>query len=71
VYPSNASLFLAATDNLIGLEKITYQIKGEAEKLYIGMITGLIRKSKYEMTIRAYDVLGNMSEKNVEFYTSK
>jgi hypothetical protein len=71
VYPSNASLFLAATDNLIGLEKITYQIKGEAEKLYIGMITGLKSRSNYEITIKAYDVLGNVSEKKIEFYTSK
>ena len=71
VYPASVSLFLAATDDLIGLEKITYQIKGQSEKPYLGMIKGLKRRSTYEITVKAYDVLGNVSEKKVEFYTLK
>jgi hypothetical protein len=71
LYPATVSLFLAATDDIIGLEKITYQIKGQTEKLYTGMITGLKSRSNYEITIKAYDVLGNVSEKKIEFYTSK
>lgn len=71
VYPSYASLFLAATDMNTGLEQIYYQINGEAEVAYTGMIRGFKKNRVYIIKIRAIDLLGNESERTINFKTDK
>jgi hypothetical protein len=71
VYPASMVLFLSATDDLIGFEKIMYKINDLPERQYTGMITGLQRKSKFSVTVKTYDLLGNMGEEIIEFYTDK
>ncbi|MDW7694412.1 hypothetical protein R9C00_06655 [Flammeovirgaceae bacterium SG7u.111] len=58
VYASHTKLYLAATDVLVGTDKIYYTIDGGTEKLY----TGPIQTSKAglrALSVRAVDKLGN------------
>jgi hypothetical protein len=71
VYPSYASLFLAATDMNTGLEQIFYQINGEAEVPYTGIIRGFKKNRLYTIRLRAVDLLGNQSERTINFKTDK
>ena len=70
-YPSYVTLFLAATDLATGLENMYYTVNGEAEQPYLGMIRGLKKNRQYIIRIRATDLLGNESEKTINFKTEK
>ena len=65
-FPSHVILFLSATDNVVGLEKIVYDINGTGQKNYISPIDNF---SKGEKTIhvKAYDKLNNKSENDIKF----
>jgi hypothetical protein len=59
IYPSNAMLYIAATDNASGGERVEYKINGKLSQTLIpvkGFVTG-----NYEVEIIALDVLKNRS----------
>jgi hypothetical protein len=65
IYPSNAMLYVAATDNASGGEKIEYRINGKQIQSLIP-IKGLAA-GNYEIEITAYDVLKNKSSQVIRF----
>jgi hypothetical protein len=69
VYPSYLTLFLAATDNMTGNDRIYYSINDGPEKLYAKPISGLKKNNDYTVKIRAIDKVGNDSEKTIFFRT--
>ena len=71
VYPSDAGLFIAATDRKAGLANIYYSINGGAEKAYGNLINGLRRNKQHTIKARAIDRLGNESTSEVSFYIDK
>ncbi len=65
IYPSNAMLYIAATDNASGGEHIEYRINGKQSQTLIpvkGFAPG-----NYEIEISAYDVLKNKSTQVIRF----
>lgn len=71
IYPSYATLFLAATDLQTGFDEIHYAINGEKPKPYEGLIRGFEKNKIYTITIFAEDKLGNKAEKVIRFKTDK
>lgn len=69
IYPSNTKLYIAATDNLSGGEKLEYRING-AEKRNIIPIENF-KPGNYEVEIFASDVLGNQSNRTIKFAIEK
>jgi hypothetical protein len=65
IYPSNAMLYIAATDKASGGEKIEYSINGK-EKQSIIPLKGFL-PGNYEIEINAYDLLKNKSTQVVRF----
>jgi len=66
IYPSNTMLYIAATDNAAGGEKIEYRINGKKEVLTAIPVKGFA-PGNYEIEIVAYDVLKNRSSQIVHF----
>jgi hypothetical protein len=66
IYPSNTMLYIAATDNASGGEKIEYRINGKKEVQTIIPVKGFV-PGNYEIEIVAYDVLKNKSTKTIRF----
>lgn len=65
IYPSNAMLYIAATDNASGGEKLEYRInKGAPQNLI--PLKGLA-PGNYEVEIHAYDALKNKSSLTIRF----
>jgi hypothetical protein len=65
IYPSNAMLYIAATDNASGGEHIEYKVNGKQSQTVIpvkGFLPG-----NYEIEIVAYDVLKNKSTQVIRF----
>ncbi len=71
VYAKDVNLYLAATDDKVGLDKIFYQINDGAFKEFTSRVIGFKRNTKYQVNIRALDILGNETLSKVEFHTGK
>lgn len=69
IYPGHVVLFLSATDDQVGYDKIFYSINGNAEKLFSGVVNGFQKEQMYKVKIRAFDKLGNESTKEIVFET--
>jgi hypothetical protein len=69
IYPSNAKLYIAATDNLSGGEKLEYSVNGATKKNIIP-IEKLV-PGNYEVEIFANDALGNQSTRLIRFAIEK
>ena len=69
VYPPYVTVFLAATDDIVGNDKIYYRINGGREQLYTKPISNLRRDRAYTIDIRAVDMVGNESQKQISFRT--
>jgi hypothetical protein len=65
IYPSNAMLYIAATDNACGGEQIEYKINGKPALTAIP-IKGLV-PGNYEIEIISWDVLKNKSSQILKF----
>jgi hypothetical protein len=65
IYPSNVMLYIAATDNASGGEKIEYRVNGKELQTAIP-IKGFA-PGNYEIEINAYDILKNKSNEVVHF----
>ncbi len=64
VYTSETQFYLAATDKLVGTDKIYYKIDKTLERLYTTPVV-ISKKGKRKLTVWAVDELGNKSEESV------
>lgn len=71
LYPSYSIIYLAATDDYIGNDYITYSINGGIETPYKGGIKGFEKDKEYILTVKAVDKLGNKSIEEISFKTDK
>ncbi|MCP4456562.1 MAG: HAMP domain-containing histidine kinase [Cytophagales bacterium] len=71
VYARDVNLYLATTDDKVGLANIYYQIDDRDFKEFVSKVKGFKRKTKYKVTIKAVDTLGNETISSVEFFTGK
>ena len=65
LYPAHVGLFISATDIESGYDRMTYIINGSKEKPFTGFISGFNKINN--ITIKAYDKLGNESKAQIEF----
>ena len=65
VYPSHVVLFVAATDIGAGYDHMIYSMNDLPSKLFNGFISGF--GANNDITIKAYDKLGNETVSNVKF----
>lgn len=68
MFPPHTTLYLAATDESSGNEKIFFTMNGASEKLYTSPLTNFVNNTKYELKIRAIDNVGNEKIESVTFY---
>ena len=68
VYPSHVVLFLSATDEHVGYDKMHYTIEGEPTKRYTTLIDGFKEGKLYSMDVEASDKLGNKSAISIDFF---
>ncbi|MDR1864365.1 MAG: hypothetical protein LBR08_02220 [Bacteroidales bacterium] len=68
VYPAYVQLFVAPTDNLTGIDKITYSVNGQPDRDYRSYIDGFRQEQKYEVKLTVSDKLGNTEEKIIYFH---
>ncbi|MBN1597176.1 MAG: hypothetical protein JW894_02690 [Bacteroidales bacterium] len=66
IYPTNAMLYIAATDDRSGGERLEYFINESTTSKTSNPIKGLL-PGNYLITVKAYDVLGNESEQKIKF----
>jgi hypothetical protein len=66
VYPSHLVVFLSATDEKVGVDRIYYKLNDSPERLYAGLITNL-KPDKYTLEVRAVDKLGNSTTEKFKF----
>ena len=71
VYPAYTVLFLAATDAIVGNDKIYYQINDATEVLYTSPISAFQSGKRYDVKVRAIDKVGNESKNTISFFTGK
>jgi hypothetical protein len=78
VYPNYTRLYLGATDQKVGTDKILYSIGNgklvpysSVESLDISELNTFLKNKLYEINIQAIDKLGNKSEKTIKFFVGK
>ncbi|MBT3963640.1 MAG: hypothetical protein HN728_03240 [Flavobacteriales bacterium] len=78
VYPNYTRMYVAATDKKVGTKEIRYSMDGGALTLYsspqtldASELSRFRKNKKYKVKVVAKDMLGNESEKEVEFYVGK
>ena len=69
-YPPYVTVFLAATDDIVGNDRIYYSINEGRETLYTKPLSRLQRNTKYKVSIRAVDMVGNEATTEIEFVTA-
>lgn len=68
VYPKQIILYLAATDNIIGTDKILYSLNGGPMRTYKGAVKGFKRGELNTVKVMAIDKLKNSNTKEIRFY---
>lgn len=68
VYPSHVVLFLSATDNFSGFDKMYYSINNGNNKVYQSLIEGFRENVKYNIDVTAIDKLGNENNSDIKFF---
>jgi hypothetical protein len=68
-YPRHVAVFLAATDEQVGYDKIYYKLNNNPEQLYTSPITGFPSGKLNMLKIRALDKLGNVTIEEMQFQT--
>lgn len=78
IYPNYTRLYLGATDEKVGNDRIEYSINGERFSAYsdprtldISELDKFTSEKIYNVDVRAYDKLGNMSEATFQFAIGK
>lgn len=67
IYSKGVKLYLAATDNISGVETLSYSLNGMREVSYNSPIEGFKPNTMYTLLIKSMDVLGNTSEETIKF----
>ena len=67
VFSKGLKLYLAATDNISGVEKLSFSLNGAGEIQYNSPIESFKANTTYTLQIKSIDSLGNASEKTVKF----
>ena len=67
VYPKHIVLFLSSFDEMVGYDRMYYQINTLAERVYSGEIKNLAGGKDYNIKVRALDKLGNQTEEKISF----
>ncbi len=67
VLPLHTQIFLAATDDKVGLESIFYSINGQEKQRYNKAIDGFSADEIYQIAIEVMDKLGNQSTQSIKF----
>jgi hypothetical protein len=67
VFLKGVKVYLAATDDISGLEKLSYSLNGSADYEYSTPIDWLKPNATYTLVIKSMDVLGNTSEQSIKF----
>jgi hypothetical protein len=70
VYPPRTAIFITATDQLVGYDKIMYSLNGAPELESKGVIKE-IPVGEYNLKVRAFDKLGNVTAKEANFIIRK
>jgi hypothetical protein len=70
-YPSNVSLFLAATDAQVGTKQIVYSINDGKETIFAAPLSGFQKDKQYVIKVTALDLLGNKTMKEIKFETAR
>lgn len=65
-YPVGTKIYIGATDNSTGIDKITYKLNGNSVVNYYSFIN-LSSKGDFELEITAYDKLGNKTVEKFSF----
>lgn len=68
VYPSHVVLFLSATDNFSGFDKMYYSINNGENKNYQSLIEGFREDVSYNIEVTAIDKLGNENNTSIKFF---
>ncbi len=68
IYPEHVTLYLGATDQIIGAKEIYYSINNTTEKKYALSISGFKKGTINTINIRALDILGNETLIELKFY---
>ena len=78
IYPNYTRLYLGATDEKVGTDKILYSIGNgklvpysSGSSLDISELNTFLKNKLYELNIQALDKLGNKSEKTIKFFVGK
>lgn len=67
IYSKGLKVYLAATDNISGVDKLTYKLNDSREVQYGSPIEWFQPNITYTLLIKSSDVLGNTSEKTIKF----
>jgi len=67
IFSKGVKLYLAATDNISGVDRLTYSLNNTNEVRYISPIEKFKSSTTYTLLIKSIDVLGNSSEKTIKF----
>jgi hypothetical protein len=67
VYPRHCVIFVSATDNITGFDRMYYSFNGLPEKMFTGYISTIPVNENNTLTIKAFDKLGNVSVKTFQF----
>lgn len=67
-YPDNVVVFLSATDAMSGFESLLYELNNNPLLPYTRDIRTFIHGKLNRIKVKAYDKLGNKTEKIIEFY---
>jgi hypothetical protein len=70
-YASYTTVFLSATDDIVGAGEIRYTINGSKEQTYTAPLKGFSKNKTYLVHIKAIDLLGNVSEQDLTFKTDR
>jgi hypothetical protein len=67
IYPKHLMIFLGATDNMTGTDKIFYTLNGNPEQVYQTPLSNFSTGKVNVLKIRAVDKLGNVATEEVLF----
>ncbi|HPF92633.1 MAG TPA: hypothetical protein PLV65_01765 [Tenuifilaceae bacterium] len=67
VFSKGVTLYLSATDDIVGTEKLLVSVNGSSQKAYNKPLTAFKANQSHTVTVAAIDGLGNSSEVIIKF----
>ncbi len=67
VFSGGVKLYVAATDNIVGVDRVTFSINDSKERVYSQPITGFKSNQTHSVKLRAIDKMGNETFKTIMF----